>query len=244
VTRTWSLWFVPSAVALLATVGGFIAYRENGIRAGLLVAGAALLTIAGLFALLGPLGFRNDLRMDLKNIELLRTLPIAGPRMVQGQLASSTIALTTAQLVLFVPGVTLLLLSGRAPVPNLFLVAIAVALALPALNAIALGIQNGVTLWIPAWTRIGAEQPGGVEFMGGQIMNLFASVVAFALAMIPPLIVGAIGSAGALMQWGKAAYIPGAIMFIAALYGEVYLLTLLLGRVYDRLDPIESGLTR
>jgi hypothetical protein len=174
---------------------------------------------------------------------LLRTLPVAGNRMVAAQLGASTVAMTAAQIALILPGGLLLMLSGLVPRSSLIpLAIIAAVIALPALNAIALGIQNGMALWIPAWTRIGHEQPGGVEFMGAQMMTLFAALIAFLLAMIPPLIVASIGVGATAFKWGNYAAIPGALMFIAALYGEVVLMVNLLGRVYERIDPVESGL--
>ncbi len=241
-TRNFSL-FIPIVASCMAVFLGVIAYLEDGLRAGLLVAGLVYIGFAAVIAVLGPLGFRNDLRMDLKNIQLLRTLPVDGPRMVAAQLAGSTCAMTAAQVSLVIPGVILVLLSGRAPHQALILAgSVATVLTLPALNAVALGIQNGIALWIPAWTRIGADQPGGVEFMGAQIMNLIGSIVVFTLALIPPALVGALGAATTALKWGNYAYIPGALMFMAALYGEVFLMVSILGKVYDRLDPVESGL--
>jgi hypothetical protein len=60
--------------------------------------------------------------------------------------------------------------------------------------------------------------------------------------MIPPLIVASIGVGATAFKWGNYAAIPGALMFIAALYGEVVLMVNLLGRVYERIDPVEAGL--
>jgi hypothetical protein len=241
-TRNFSL-FIPIAVTGFAAVLGIILFSEEGPSMGLLAAGLVYVGFAGLIAVLGPLGFRNDLRNDLRNIQLLRTLPIGGARMVAAQLAGSTSAMTAAQVALLIPGVILVLLSGRVPQPALVLAgAVAAILALPAFNAIALGIQNGIALWIPAWSRIGSDQPGGVEFMGAQMMNLLGSILVFMIALIPPLIVGSIAFAVAALKWGNYGAVPGALLFIAALYGEVFLMVNLLGRVYDRLDPVESGL--
>ncbi|MEX2282401.1 MAG: putative ABC exporter domain-containing protein [Gemmatimonadota bacterium] len=243
-TRNFSL-FIPIAVTCFAALFGVIVFTEEGSSLALLVAGLVYLGFAGLIAVLGPLGFRNDLRNDLRNIQLLRTLPIGGARMVAAQLAGSTSAMTAAQVALLIPGVILVLLSGRMPQASLVIAgALAAVLALPAFNAIALGIQNGIALWIPAWSRIGSDQPGGVEFMGAQMMNLFGSILMFTIALIPPLILGSIVFAGAALKWGNYGVVPGALLFIAALYGEVLLMVNILGNVYDRLDPVESGLLK
>jgi ABC-2 type transport system permease protein len=244
-TRNYSLLGPTILILGVAGVLGFIGYRESGASTGLVAAGATFLGFVGLIVVLGPLGFRNDLRMDLKNIQLLRTFPIDGPRMVGAQLAGSTLAMASAQIALLVPGVLLILLSGRGPAaPIIVAVALAILLLLPGLTAIALAIQNGIALWIPAWTHIGAEQAGGVEFMGAHIMNLIGSFLIFALALVPPALAGAIAGGASALKWGNAAYVPATLIFIAALYIEAYLIVLFMGRVYDRIDPIEAGLTK
>ena len=241
-TRNLSL-MIPILVTVFAIGLGVVFFFEEGLSQAFFAAACVYLGFSLLIAVLGPLGFRVDLRSDLKNIQLLRTLPVAGNRMVAAQLGASTVAMTAAQIALILPGGLLLMLSGLVPRSNLIpLGIIAAVIALPALNAIALGIQNGMALWIPAWTRIGHEQPGGVEFMGAQMMTLFAALIAFLIAMIPPLIVASIGVGATAFKWGNYAAIPGALMFIAALYGEVVLMVNLLGRVYERIDPVEAGL--
>lgn len=236
--------FLAIAALVVATLFGVVAYVEElKLSAAFLASGITLLVMSGVLFFFGPLAFRNDLRMDLKKIELLRTLPLNGTRMVAAQLASSTTAITTTQFALLIPGVLLLLLSGGGP-ENLVLLALLALLAFPALNAIALGIQNGLALAFPVWTRIGAEQVGGIEHMGQQIMTMVGAAALLMLALVPALLVGAVCGAALFPLFGRLTFIPGAFGSIAALYAEVFLLIGWLGGMYDRLDPVEAGLCR
>lgn len=244
-TRSLSL-FVPIIVLLAASFIGTMAYlEERSITAAFTAAGAILLAIGGALFLFGPLAFRNDLRMDLKNIELLRTLPVTGVRMIAAQIAGSTFALTFTQLFFLLPGTILLLLGWQSvPAGRIAGVAVGVIVALPAINAITLTIQNALALLYPGWTTLGAQRPGGIEHMGQQILTTIGGAALLVLALIGPLIVGAIGAGIMWPVWAERAYIPGVAFFIAGLYAEAVVFFQLLGPVYDRLDPVEAGLIK
>lgn len=244
-TRNSSMFVFMVVLTLvpIAFIGVLSFLEDRNISTAFEIGGIMLLSLTGALFFFGPLGFRNDLRMDLKKIELLRTLPLDGDRMVASQLAASTSAMTLAQLAFLVPGAFLLWLSADAP-PNLVLVTLLAILVLPALNAIALGIQNGMALVFPAWSRIGADQVGGIEHMGQQIMTVAGATAVLILALIPPLLAGAVAGGVTYSLLQRYAFIPGALAATAALYGEVVLMIGWLGEVYDRLDPVEAGLCR
>jgi ABC-2 type transport system permease protein len=205
---------------------------------------AAALTLAAAVVLLGPLGIRNDLRQDLARVSLLRTYPLRGWSIVSAEIASAAIVLTLAQLILiaiaFGASVYADLIGGRALI---FVVVFGSAvLVLPALNGLALAIQNALALFFPEWMRIGAVDAGGVEFMGQHILRMVGSMLLLAMGLLGPLLVAASIAfpLGPLLALWSA--LPAAVMFIVALWAEVALIVAWLGRAFERVDPVEAGI--
>lgn len=205
---------------------------------------AVLFLMAGVAAtVLGPLAFRNDLRTDLAYVDLLRTYPIDGRGLVAAGLAASALCVTATQFLLLAVGLALLVLNGGVPVGTAAAFAAAGLFGLPIINSLAILIQNAMALLYPSWVRIG-EAGGGVQMMGQTVVILVGTAVMLLLLSILPLLAGGIVGGPLVMLIGSAGVVAGAAAAFIVAAGEVALLTLWLGRLYDRTDPVAAGLLR
>ena len=240
-SRSTPLLLVATAVAL-ATL-----FRAGGASQGeaLQQVASMALIFGGFLVFAGPLWVRNDLRMDLARIDVLRTLPLPAGRLVGAEIAASATTASLMALALLGPGALLLGLSGKAPLPpgQFLLAALGAALVVPALITLGVTVQCAIALTFPAWVHIGRERPSGVEAMGQNILTLAASLVLIALLLVPPAVCGGLAAAFLWSQWGTAALALGGLLAIAATYGEVVLAAGALGRLFDRTDATAVGLT-
>ena len=171
------------AVAALAVAGALGGRGEQDL---LEVVGWLAAMWAGFLLILGPQWVRNDLRTDLSRLALLRSYPLRGKTVVGAETAGSTAVLTALQLGLI--GIAYLAFwGGEVSDPSLELrtaVLAAAVVLLPAINFLAMLIQNGAALLLPAWVRVGSDRPIGVEALG-QNMLVMSGFVAI-LAGTPP----------------------------------------------------------
>lgn len=237
---------LPIMFAVAVGIAASLAAPDPGIGPVLQRAGVIFFALGMVALLVGPLWIRNDLRMDLRRIELIRTMPLGAGRLVGAQIASSALTLMLLELLLLGGAALLLVLSGRLPLAAgpFALVVLAGLLLVPAIITLGVTIQNAITLSFPAWVQLGAERPGGVEAMGQNIITMFGALVALALTVLPALLVGGVTTFALSLQWRELAPFAGGLFGLATLWAEVLLAVPLLGRLYARTDPTELGLTR
>lgn len=232
-----------TVVIIVAAVGGFvISSSESGTtRGGAWFVGAIALSLAGALVLLGPLWIRNDLRLDMLRLELLRALPVRGTSMVRAEIAGSALTLTVLQAALVL--VAAIALPGGDRMPFLWsargAVVVAVLLALPAVNGAGLLVQNSAALIFPGWVRLGLVRPSGVEAMGQSILTTFGSAIGM-LALLALPAAAAIAVTVALFPTvGPWALPLAAALGALLLGGELWMITSRLGRVFDRTEPMD-----
>jgi hypothetical protein len=212
----------------------------GGTSATLLeIAGWLAAMWAGFLLVLGPQWIRNDLRTDLARLAVLRSYPLRGRTVVAAETAGSTTVLTGLQLGLL--GIAYLAMwAGGVEDPSLALRSAILAAAvvfLPAINFLAMLIQNGTALLLPGWVRIGPDRPIGIEALGHNIL-VMAGFLAILLAL---LLFPAIAGGGVLvglepaLGWWAAAPAGAAALVVAGL--EAQLLLVRLGRVFEATDP-------
>lgn len=210
---------------------------------------ATCAVLAGLSAglsVLGPLGFRYDLRRDLERIEWLRTFPIRGDRIVAAEIGAATLCLTGLQAVLLLAAGALLPFGTLDPgrLPLFYGGGLAALVVFVPLNVVALAIQNGLALLFPDWIRIGRERPGGVDHVGQSILTLSAALLLLALLLAPALGAAAATALALSSLPGPAGLVGGGLVGMAVLSGEAVLLVRWLGRRLDALEPDAHGLLR
>ena len=238
----------PLALLLILVWLGLIlalaASDAENTRGVLRIIGTICVIAGALISIGGPFVFRNDLRTDLRYVDLLRTYPVRGRDMVAAQVLGCTLVVTALQLVVLVAGLALLAAAGRVSA-GLAIGGVAAALvALPVVNALAVAVQNGIALFYPGWVRIGDTQGGGMETIGQNVLTLVFTILLLAVAAIPPLLVGIVVGAPLALVSSTGAVIVGGAAALVAVAAEVILMTLALGRMYDSTDPVQAGLLR
>lgn len=234
--RTGSLRSLVFA-ALTITVFSRIVSAGAPMRSGVALS-APYLMIVGMTLILGPRVLRNDLRQDMLSISLLRSYPLRGRDVVAAELLSPTLVLTAFQVLMLVLAYAALAgdyewLRMRAVLVALVLL---VPLALAALNAIGLAMQNGAALLFPGWVRLGPDS-GGVEAMGQTLLVMVGATAALLLALILPAVVGLAAFFVSGPNPGVLAVALGAAGAIAVLGAEIAGLIYALGGVFERTEP-------
>jgi hypothetical protein len=236
--NTMFLIFVAFPFFVVAALG-----MAESARRGLMGLAIGSVTLAAMSIVFGPLGIRNDLRQDLMHIGLLRTYPLRGRAIVGAEVGSSAIILSVGQIVLLAVALVAFAFAGEVDDPVLIAIAAATAVVtLPALNGLALTIQNGLALYFPDWMRVGVGDPTGVEFMGQNILRLAGSFLLLGLGLLPPLLIGGLTGFRLIPQLGEMAAVPAILAGVAALWTEVGLIIMWLGDAFERTDPVEAGL--
>jgi hypothetical protein len=226
-------------MALVISLGG-----RDSASGAVAVAGFFCVGVVMIMSAFGALVVRNDLRMDLRHIELLRTYPVRSRDLVAAEVAAATAALTVPQLAVAGIGTILLASAGSFGVGAAVLLFAGAVIVLPVLNTLAVLIQNLLALLYPSWVRLGEQDTAGMEAVGQNMIVMVGTMLLLAVLAIPPLIAGAIVGAPLSMVIGAGAVPAGLLAAVIAAAVEVALLVLWLGGLYDRTDPVAAGLLR
>lgn len=191
----------------------------------------------------GPMTMRNDLRAELRQLPLLKTMPLRGREIMLAEVLSS--ALPVAMMQFLLASVALLALSfiptnTIAPVFRLGLF-VASPVFLAGLSLANFTIHNGMALLFPAWVRIGVAAGGaGVEAMGQMMLTSIVTLLLLGILLILPAIAAA--AVYFVMQWPAFFATAGAGIAAGIVCGlEGYLLIGVLGGSLDRLEPMQVG---
>lgn len=200
---------------------------------GVLSMWGALLVIAG------PLFVRCDLRLDLPQLRLLRTMPITSMHLCAAGVAGSALILSVLQLCLLL--LTALSLSFNPvvtiPLELALMVLIVAALAVPAMNLAQVAAHTLAAVLWPQWSQLGIidrEKPGSV---GRYYVSVLVSAVGFVVLALGPALVGLVIAGSVLPVTGSllAAAAGGCAAAVVAV-GESVVLTGLAARTFDALD--------
>ena len=213
------------------------------VRGSDLVPGIGLFLLMGILwsLLIGPQVLRHDFRSDLRHADLLKLYPLAGWRIVLGELLAPAVILTVIQwLALLVAAVMINRIPGSGPVIPAFTrvsITVAAALLLPMLNLISLLIPNAAVLLFPSWFQAGQDAPHGLEATGQRLIFMLGQTLVFALALVPAaLAFAAVFFLGQLVvDWVFTVPFAGlaAALMLAI---EVGVGVLLLGKLFEKFD--------
>jgi hypothetical protein len=233
-------------VLLLVLIAGVVfatITAGSGSTSGMDVASSMVGALLVGSMIMSPVGLRNDLRGDLRHMELLRTYPIRGRELVTGEIAGSTAGLA------FTQGCLLVVLVAFAAFGSLghahpLLLAVGGALSLPLIVTVAAvqcAIQNALAIFFPAWVHDTVTT--GIEGFGHRILAMLGSMLLLVLMLLPALVLGGAAFVGAGVLWGPVAgLIAAGVVSCAVLWGEIAGTVVWLGRAYDRLDPVDAGI--
>lgn len=221
----------------LLLVMSYVFSNFAGGRGGVAVA-VPFAFIGVMVFVLGPRLVRNDLRQDLLSLASLKSYPLSGAAVVGAEMVSPTLALSALQFAILVIGFYTLPYEARLELDSpaigaLFLLA---PFLLVALNGASVGIQNAIALLFPAWVRLGAD-PGGFEATGQFILVAIGSMFALALTLVLPAVLGIAVFFLAKPAIGGMAVAAAAVAGLVVLSGEIVLLVLILGGMFEKTDP-------
>ena len=265
----WKNLMLAHRANLLATVGSGVVV-VGGVAAVVAVTGlpdwlTAIMMIGGgvglaMTPLMAGHQWRNDLRTDLLQIEVVRTWPIDGWRLFVSQVLPPAIIATlyaaAAGGVLLISGiaagkptatgVVLVQPDLAAPlgVPYVVLLLLGLAALLPLIAAIALlsaTLQNLLALLWPSWIQLGRRRSGSATHIGHGLLTGLGMMLAMALGLLP----GAVLVGAWLFIQIRVADIPlsawelpvMSLTGVIPLAVIIVLLTRFGGVLWDQLDP-------
>jgi ABC-2 type transport system permease protein len=209
---------------------------------GYLGIGMALLSMAGLFPLLSPNIFANDLRLDMPRLEVLKSYPIAGDRLVGSEIAAPLLVISILEIMWATGASVLIGLSGDATklvrhvaTPQ-FIVAV-LLLTLP-VCAVQLLIRNAVPILFPAWAIRSKDEPRGFVMTGTRLITFAGNIFVLVVALIPAAIVF-VPSLWLAFHFfsGNPAFVAVATMpAVGVLAAEIWFGVRALGAYFETLD--------
>ena len=133
-----------------------------------------------LFPLFGPNVFANDLRLDMPRLEVLKSYPITGERLIAAEIASPLLVISILEM-LFATSASIMMGMGEADkytqiiaTPQ-FIVAV-LLLTIP-VCAVQLVIRNAIPVLFPAWAMRRKDEPRGFVMMGQRIITLAGNLI-------------------------------------------------------------------
>ncbi len=184
-------------------------------------------------------------RRDLLAIDLLKTFPLPGWKIVLGELLGPVVGGTALQcfsLAIIVASISSLPEIDPSVRPLLPIAACAIALLTPAINLTLMLIPTAATLLFPAWFKPSEVATPGLEMMGIRIVMVAGQFLVLLLALIPAAILGAAAWMSAAML-GASLFAPlaGATAAAITLGVEACLGVVWLGRIFDHFDPSSAA---
>jgi hypothetical protein len=226
-------------VLLPLVVLAFVASRsEKGFGAAALVA-----ILAAFLTLLGPYMVRNDLRVDMGRLAVLKTWPVRGSTLFLGEVLAPAAILTV--IVWGALAITLALSTGLRDLTFAERISLTVlaALVAPAVILAQVVIQNAAVILFPGWIPTGPTRPRGIEAMGQQMLMFAGTLLLLAAGVLPAAAVAALVGFVLYQLAGIPGLVPAGVLFSAVLIAESALVIVLLGGVLERTDPaaVETG---
>lgn len=237
--RIFSLGNLAVAAPLLCLAAWGAKRLATGTPAGGILAalGFQAWIFAALLLLLGPTLFRSDLRADLLNVSILKTLPLSGPGLVLGEVLAPAALVTVLQALLLGLGFALVGQPDGWSAADLAAVAAAFLIQAAPLNVLSALIQNGAVLLFPSWHALGPERARGFEALGQRLLSSLLFLVALAAAYLPAGAIFAFGLLLARPRFGWLAAPPLALLAALPAALEAAFGVLLVGWLFERFDP-------
>ncbi len=202
------------------------------------ILGSVAAALAGFFILLGPIVFREDLRTDWKNLDILKTYPIPGRGIVLGEALAPAAILAFLECASLFMALWLLPAAGSIPwgFGDRIFIGLAAALLLPPISLVGILVQNATVLILPGWVHLGREHQQGVEAMGQRLISSIATALCLLLFALPAMLLSAALFFAGYHAAGMLILVPAAAAAALTLFLEAGACILWLGRLFDRYD--------
>jgi len=232
-------WFICAGIVILGSriVSGFGKPQQAALSA--IGIGVTLLNLYVLA--FGPLIARLDLRADLANADVLKTYPLAGWRIVLGELLAPVTILTG---IIWLGLLTsICAIQSTLPLPNWLAPDLRMSYALcfaaltPPLVALQLLVPNAAAIVFPAWFQATRTRGGGIDLTGQRLIFVFGQIFIILVALIPAALTAAILIF--VTQWLiglMLATIFATLVILLVIVGEVWCGLWWLGGRFERFD--------
>lgn len=232
--RTWLI--------LLGVVLGFHAWAiGTGLDRRIYTAiSVGALGLGGWFLVIGPMFMRHNLRLLVTHFDLLKGYPLRGWQVVLGSLTTPILIMAAIEWLVVVfaaPGIGM---SGRGAALASSVLgsgALGIALILPPLTGLMLGIPVAATFWFPAWIDNSGARGHGIEVVGQRLIFFAGYFIVLLVSVLPAVICG--GLAAFAVHWlagTTAAVLSSTVVAGIILGAEFAALVWWLGERFEQFD--------
>ncbi|HEX3582971.1 MAG TPA: putative ABC exporter domain-containing protein [Thermoanaerobaculia bacterium] len=235
-TMRISMVFMVVILAVFALLMGESIFMPSAIRGG---AAAIALFICCFFPLIASNILSQDLRLDLQRIEILKSYPISGERLVAAEIAAPLTVMSAVELLLLTGSLIILHLPNETvPLQGVATPQFAVVVLLFAIPicAMQLLIRNAAAVLFPAWTLRSQDDPRGFTVIGQRLVVLAGNLLILTVSLVPPAIVVLIGWLISRSFNASFALPFATVPAVALLAGEVWLGIKVLGAQFEKID--------
>jgi hypothetical protein len=232
-------WVVVFA-AILAFMLGVALWSHH--ETGYMAIGITLLCMSAFFPLVAPNVFTNDLRLDMTRLEVLKSYPIAGERLIAAEIAAPLLVIAVLEM-LFAASASVMVGMAGATTKYLGYIAtpqfivVVLLLTLP-VCAVQLLIRNAIPVLFPAWAMRSKDEPRGFVMMGQRLVTMAGNILVLAVALVPAAVVF-VPSLWIAYKFfsGNAAFVGVATMpAVGVLAAEVWFGVKALGAQFETID--------
>jgi hypothetical protein len=240
-SRTLALVFVLP-LALIGLLALVVTIMTSPSRALPFVAVVSF-AIAAFSTLFGPVLFRNDLRSDMRRLDLLRGYPLTGRQIVGAEIASPALLIVTMQAGCLIAGLATGVLSGQlgSSIALAGWAVLAFCFAMP-LTIIQLLVHNGLVVLFPGWASFSKEDSRGIEAFGRRILLLIAQLFTLMIGLVPAGLVFAVAFflSKADLASPVGSLIVASVVAFGVLAFEIGWAVSFLGHQLERIDPSDD----
>ncbi|HEX7191352.1 MAG TPA: hypothetical protein VF381_07250, partial [Thermoanaerobaculia bacterium] len=235
-TMRISILFMVVILGVFAILFGESVFTPANVR---VTTSMLAMSMACFFPLIASNILTQDLRLDLQRIEILKSYPISGERLVAAEIAAPLLVMSAVELILLAG--TLLLFHMPNESEKLQQIArpefaIVVLLFAVPICAMQLLIRNAAAILFPAWTLRSQDDPRGFTVVGQRVVILAGNLLILTVTLIAPAIIVLVGWLIA-RNFNASFAVPFATVPAAALLaGEVWIGIKLLGAQFEKID--------
>jgi hypothetical protein len=231
-----SILFIVVIVGIFGILLAESIFTPAGIRGG---AAMLALLISCVFPLFATNILTQDLRLDLQRIEILKSYPISGERLVAAEIAAPLTIMSVVELLLLAGSLLILHMPNeseklqRIATPEFAVVVLLFAIPICAMQLL---IRNAAAVLFPAWTMRSQDDPRGFTVMGQRLVLLAGNLLVLIVTLIPSAIIVLIGWLVSRNMSASFAVPFATVPAAALLCGEVWIGIKLLGAQFERID--------
>ena len=227
---------------LIGVVAMGVVLGEPGAAGGPNLVAVLAIALTGVAVLFGPLAMRYDLRRDLELLDVLKSLPLEGSRIVGAEVLGPALVITVIALVGWTTAFIASLASDsvRVGIGERLALLAGVGIVTPPVVIVLFLVQNTAALLFPAWSAIGPERATGFEATGQRIVTFLGTGIALVVAVLPAAILGGGAAIVARVLLGAGPIATGltwALVGAPVLGLECWVAVRVLGPVLEKLEP-------